>query len=167
MQNKDKIKNKINIPKLKKKIKKNITKNKINIPKYVLDGNQNIPEGVKIVKDYFNNCGNPLYEVCLVGQKELLSEDLQKMDYKGLQFISTLGSLTEENIRQYFFWLPTNVLKSFFFINRLISNPENDFNKTNLGIHVLSLVPKKEIEELNNLGYGLTSWDSLDVYISR
>lgn len=154
-----------NKDKMKKKTQK-ITKNKINIPKYVLDGNQNIPKGVKIIRDYFNDCSNQEYELCLVGKKELLEEDLQKVDYKGLQFIST-GRITEDNTKKFFFWLPKNVLKSIFFINKMISNPENDFNKTDLGIHVLSLVPKTEIEELKKLGYGLTSWESLDVYFDR
>ena len=48
----------------------------------------------------------------------------------------------------------------------LVSNPENDFNKTKLGIHTIGLVPIKYIDELNKLGYGLTSWNGLQVYFS-
>ena len=153
MKNKDIIEN--------KEIKK-----KMNIPKYVLDGNQNIPEGVKIIRDYFNDCSNQKYELCLVGDKETLAEDLQKDNLKVREFIST-SKITEENLRKYFFWLPLNVLKSVQEINKMISNPDNDFNKTELGIHTLALVPKTEMKELKKLGYGLTSWNSLEVYVQE
>ena len=50
-------------------------------------------------------------------------------------------------------------------LNKLVSNPENDFNKT-LGIHTIGLVPIDEIQALNDLGYGLSSWNSIKVYAS-
>ena len=62
-------------------------------------------------------------------------------------------------------FLPEIVKKSIKNINKLISNPENDFNKTNLGIHTLGLVRISEIKPLNDLGYGnTTSWDGIGVY---
>ena len=39
----------------------------IEIPKYVLEGNQNIPEDLKKVIDYFRDCGNKNYSVSLIG----------------------------------------------------------------------------------------------------
>ena len=158
MKNKDIIENKEIM-----EIKDIIKKKKMDIPKYVLDGNQNIPEGIKIIRDYFNDCSNQKYELCLVGDKETLAEDLQKDNLKVKEFIST-SKITKENLRKYFFWLPLNVIKSFLEINKMISNPDNEFNKTELGIHTLALVPKTEIKELKKLGYGLTSWNSLEVY---
>ena len=48
-----------------------------------------------------------------------------------------------------------------------LSNPENDFNQNpKLGIHSIGLVPKIEIKDLNDLGYGLTSWNGVQVFSS-
>ena len=46
----------------------------------------------------------------------------------------------------------------------MISNPENDFNKSNLGVHTLGLVPISEIKPLNDLGYRNNSWNGIYVY---
>ena len=43
---------------------------RIEIPKYILDGNQYIPEDLNKVLDYFRDCGNKNYQVCLLGEKE-------------------------------------------------------------------------------------------------
>ena len=61
--------------------------NKNEIPKYVLEGNQNIPEDLKKVKDYFREFGNKNYQVCLVGKKESVAKDLKERDYQGKNFI--------------------------------------------------------------------------------
>ena len=45
-----------------------------------------------------------------------------------------------------------------------MGNPDNEFNKTNLGIHTLGLVPISEIKSLNDSGFGLLSWNSIGVY---
>jgi hypothetical protein len=41
-------------------------KKKNEIPEYVLSGNKNIPKDLKVVKYYFENCGNKNYQLCLV-----------------------------------------------------------------------------------------------------
>ena len=146
---------------LKKKVSVKDTE-KIEIPKYVLEGNQNIPEDLKKVLDYFRDCGNQNYQVILVGEKESVKKDLKKRGYQGdypfIHFdLKELGGV--------YGFLPERVKKSIQNINQLISNPENDFNKTNLGIHTLGLVRVSEIKTLNDLGYGnTTSWDGIGVY---
>lgn len=135
----------------------------IPIPKYVLVGNENVPEPIKIIKDYFDECSNRQFALCLVGNKETLNKDLKKIQSNDLDFVSA-GKITNDEVKQYFYWLPIKVLTAIRYINQLVSNPENDFNKTNLGVHTLGLVPIKDIDELNKLGYGLTSWNGLQVY---
>ena len=53
-------------------------KKTIETPKYVLEGNQNIPEDLKKVIEYFKNCGNKNYQICLVGERESVKSDLKK-----------------------------------------------------------------------------------------
>ena len=137
---------------------------KIFIPKYVLEGNQNIPDSLKIVLDYFRDCGNKNYQVCLVGKKESVAKDLKEKGFKDkYPFIH----LDNQSLNEEYPFLSISVKNAIRRINRLISNPENDFNKTNLGIHTLGLVPISEIDSLNGLGYGLTSWNSIDVYMEN
>ena len=66
-------------------------------------------------------------------------------------------------------FLPISIKNEIRTINKLVSNPDNDFNRSVwvialLGIHTLGLVPVSEIRNLNGLGYGLTSWNSVEVY---
>ena len=140
--------------------KKNEIK-KIEIPKYVLEGNQNIPENLKKILDYFGDCGNQNYQVCLVGKKESVAKDLKEKGYKGdYPFIH----LDNNSLNSIYGFLPEAVKKSIQNINKLISNPENFFNTTNLGIHTLGLVQISEIEKLNDKGFGLSSWNIIKVY---
>ena len=135
--------------------------NQIEIPEYVLEGNQNIPKDLKKVKDYFRDCGNKNYQVCLVGKKESVAKDLKEKGFKGkYPFIH----LDNQSLNEDYPFLPISVKNAIRRTNKLISNPENDFNITDLGIHTLGLVPISEIKPLNDLGYGLTSWNSIDVY---
>ena len=46
-------------------------KEKILKPEYFLEGNLNIPKSLKIVNDYFKDCGNKNYRVCLIGKKRI------------------------------------------------------------------------------------------------
>ena len=143
---------------LKKQLKKQVSvkeTEKIEIPKYVLEGNQNIPEDLKKVLDYFRDCGNKNYRVCLVGEKESVAKDLKEKNYQGKPFIH----LDNKSLNEDYPFLPISVKNAIRRINRLISNPDNDFNKTKLGIHTLGLVSISEIDSLNALGYGLTSWN--------
>ena len=134
--------------------------NQIEIPKYVLEGNQNIPEDLKKVLDYFRDCGNKNYQVCLVGKKESVAKDLKEKNYQGKPFIH----LDNKSLNEKYPFLQISVMNSIRRINKLISNSENDFNTTKLGIHTLGLVPISEIKPLNDLGYGLTSWHNIKVY---
>ena len=146
-----------------KKIKKfSIEENeKIEVPKYVLESNQNIPESLKKVFEYFRDCGNKNYRVCLVGKKESVSKDLKKKGFNGeYPFIH----FESKDLNSIYSFLPEAVKKSIQNINKLISNPETDFNTTDLGIHTLGLVRISEIKVLNELGYGLTSWNGVSVY---
>ena len=43
-------------------------------------------------------------------------------------------------------FFPVRVKNSIIRTNRLISNPENDFNQSKLGVHTLGLVPISEIK---------------------
>ena len=133
---------------------------KIEIPKYVLDGNKNIPGDLKKVKDYFRDCGNKNYKVCLVGEKESVAKDLKERGYQGQEFIH----LDNQSLNEEYPFLQISVKNAIRRTNKLISNPDNDFNKTKLGIHTLGLVPASEIDPLNALDYGLTSWNGINVF---
>jgi hypothetical protein len=137
-----------------------MTKEKIEIPKYVLEGNQNIPSDLKTVKDYFRDCGNKNYQVCLVGKKESVAKDLKEINYQGKPFIH----LDNQSLNEDYPFLSIGVKNSIRRTNRLISNPENVFNKTKLGIHTLGLVPVDEIKILNAFGYGLIYWNGIYAY---
>lgn len=143
-----------------KKQKKNEKKSLIPIPEYVIYGDKNIPECLKRVLDYFSDCGNKNYQVCLVGEKELIAKDLKEKGYQGKEFIH----LDNKNLNENYPFLSIRIKNAIRRINKLTSNPENDFNKTKLGIHTLGLVPVNEINQLNGLGYGLTSWHNIKVY---
>ena len=167
---------------------------KVEIPKYVLEGNQNIPEDLKKVIDYFRDCGNKNYQVCLVGKKETLKTDFQNVNNdiinifeknkklydteeimknikEAIKIPNKISSdypfihLTDKNTKNIYSFLPVNVKNSIKRINRMISNPENSFNKTYLGIHTLGLVPISQIKNLNNFGYGLTYWNNLEIFV--
>lgn len=140
-------------------------KKQIEIPEYVLSGNKNIPKDLKVVQDYFENCGNKNYQVCLVGDKEKLSKDLKKKNYQGKEFIH----LDDKNLKDIYSFLPDSIKNSIKKINRMISNSENSFNqnhgnKSILGIHTLGLVPIDEIKNLNELNYGNCFWHDIKVY---
>ena len=138
---------------------------RIIIPKYVLggpDGRDNIQEDLKKVIDYFKDCGNRNYQVCLVGEKESTRRNYKTIIAKGKEFIHFgTQSLNEE-----YAFLPISVKNSIRRINKLVSNPDNDFNKTTLGIHTLGLVAISEIKPLNDAGYGTTKWNSIGVFSS-
>ena len=141
-----------------------MSKEKIEIPKYVLEGNQNIPEDLKKVLDYFRDCGNKNYQLCLAGKKESVAKDLKEESFKDkYPFIH----LDNKSLNEDYPFLQISVKNSIRRINKLISNSENDFNTTKLGIHTLGLVPISEIKPLNDLGYGLTSWHNIKVLCGR
>ena len=150
-----------------KQIKKTTVSNKetqkIVTPTYVLEGNLNIPESLKTVKDYFRDCGNKNYQVCLVGKRESVAKDLKERGYQGKEFIH----LDTPSLKTLFPFFPVRVNNSIIRTNRLISNPRNDFNKTPAGSHTLGLVPISEIQTLNDLGYGTTFWNSVGVFASQ
>jgi hypothetical protein len=137
-----------------------MSKEKIEIPKYVLEGNKNIPEDLKKVFDYFRDCGNKNYELCLVGEKESVAKDLKEIGYQGKEFIH----LDNQSLKTMYPFFPVKVKNSIIRTNRLISNPDNDFNQSKSGVHTLGLAPISEIKALNDLGYGLTSWNGIYVY---
>ena len=137
-----------------------MSKEKIEIPKYVLEGNKNIPEDLKKVVDYFRDCGNKNYELCLVGEKESVAKDLKEIGYQGKEFIH----LDNQSLKTMYPFFPVKVKNSIIRTNRLISNPDNDFNQSKSGVHTLGLAPISEIKALNDLGYGLTSWNGIYVY---
>lgn len=135
--------------------------NQIEIPKYVLEGNQNIPEDLKKVLDYFRDCGNKNYQVCLVGEKESIAKDLKEKGYQGKEFIH----LDNKNLNKNYPFLPISIKNAIRRINKLVMNSDNGFNKIQqLGIHTLGLVPVNEINQFNGLDYGLTSWHNIKVY---
>ena len=134
----------------------------IEIPKYVLYGNQNIPEDLKTILDYFLECGNKDYQVCLVGEKESISQNLKDQNYQGKEFIH----FDTQNLETIYLLFPVRIRNAIKRLNKLVSNPENDFNKT-LGIHTIGLVPIDEIQALNDFGYGLSSWNSIKVYTTN
>ena len=127
----------------------------IETPKYVLKGNQSIPEALKKVIEYFQNHGNKNYQVCLVGERESIKSDLKKKMYTGEEFIY----LNNKNLNKNYPFFPISIKNSIRKVNKLVSNPENSFNNTNLGI-----VPTNEIKILNQMGFGRTSWNGIKVY---
>ena len=136
--------------------------NQITIPKYVVDGNLNIPEDLKKVLDYFRECANQKYQLCLVGEKESVAKDLKGIGYQGKEFLHLDNKGLDDNYP----FFPVSIKNSIRRLNLLVSNPENDFNQNpKLGIHSIGLVPKIEIKDLNDLGYGLTSWNGVQVFI--
>jgi hypothetical protein len=126
--------------------------------KYVLNQNNYVLEDLKTINDYFTN---KKYNLCLVGNKESITEDLKEKKYEGKEFIH----LTNKNLKEVFPFFDIKIKNKIKRINGLISNPENDFNKTKLGIHTLGLVPVEEIHILNSKGFGLYAWNGLKVYI--
>ena len=148
---------------LKKQLKKKVSvkdTEKIEIPKYVLEGDKNIPEDLKKVIDYFRDCGNQKFAVCLVGKRESIENDLKE---KVVQY--PFIHLTEKNLKDIYSFLPVSVKKSIRYINKLVSNPQNSFNQNPLlGVHNLGLVFSDEIPKLNEFGYGLPSWNGIQIY---
>ena len=140
--------------------------NQIEIPKYVLEGNQNIPEDLKTVIDYFKDCGNKNYSVALIGTQgspgAIIAENSLKE--KGYQGDYPFIHLDNNSLKDIYVFLPVSVKNSIIRINKLISNPENDFNITDLGIHTLGLIYNPSIPKLNDLGYGRTTWNGVGVF---
>ena len=130
----------------------------IPILKYVLEGSQNIPEDLKKVIDYFKDCGNKNYDVQQV--KKSIIQNLKDQNYQGKEFIH----LDDKNLKEIYVFLPISVKNSILRINKLVSNPENNFNKSKLGIHTLGLAPLASIPEFNKLDYGNTTWNSIKVF---
>ena len=156
----------------------------VEIPKYVFDGSKNIPEDLKKVIDYFKDSEYKNYQVCLVGKEETLKTDfktiyndannfLQKNEENNIakkvvkiskKMISSYSfiHLTDENIKGIYSGLPINIKNAIHRINKLVSNPTNEFNS----IHTLGLVLNSEVKTLNEFGYGLTSWNTIKIYVS-
>ena len=65
-----------------------MSKQKIETPIYVLEGNHNIPKDLNKIEDYFRDCGNKNYRVCLVGEKGSVAKDLKEKDYSGQKIIN-------------------------------------------------------------------------------
>ena len=141
-------------------VKKETNKNEI-IPKYVLEGNLNIPFCLKKTLEYFRDCGNKKYQLCLVGKGDSVVKDLKNNNFQGNYPFIHLGSKELESIYSF---LPEKVKKEIKNINKLMSNPENDFNKTNLGLHTLGLISIPAIKPLNDFGCGTTFWNGLRVF---
>ena len=131
-----------------------------------MEGNQNIPEDLKKVVDYFRDCGNKNYSVSLIGTQgspgAIRTEKLLKE--RGGNPEITYMHLSNENLNSIYSFLPISVKNAIRRINKLISNPENDFNITDLGIHTLGLIYTPSIPTLNELGYGLSSWNGIYVF---
>ena len=85
-----------------------------------------------------------------------------KYTYQGKEFIH----FDTQNLKTIYFLFPVRIRNAIKRLNKLVSNPENDFNKT-LGIHTIGLVPIDEIQALNELGYGLSSWNTIKVYTTN
>ena len=150
-------------PKTQLKEKKSIEETKsIEEIKYVGKGDIYMPECLKKILDYFSNSGNKNYQVCLAGEKESHDKDLKKRGYTGKKFIH----FDNNNLNENYPFLPISIKNAIKRVNKLVSNPENTFNKSyaNLGIHTVGLVSVEEIQNLKSLGYGLRSWNSIDVY---
>ena len=80
--------------------------------------------------------------------------------YTGEEFIH----LDNKNLNENYPFLPISIKNSIRRVNRLVSNPKNTINSTNLGIHSLGLVTINEIKILNQMGFGRTSWNGIKVY---
>jgi len=139
-----------------------MTEDKTNEIKYVLDGTLNIPEDLKTIKDYFRDCGNTEYQVCLVGKKESVKENLKDKNYTGKEFIL----LDDASILETYVFLPNRIKNAIRRINKLVSNPENDFNKTSLGIHALGLFSLVDLKALNDCGFGLSFWHGIEIFFN-
>jgi hypothetical protein len=127
-------------------------------PKYVLDGTEYIPECLYTVKTYFGS--DDVYQLCLVGDRETMAADLDSL---GLAHVYPFVHFTDSNLSGQS-GIPLPVKEAIREVNALVSNPENLFNTTNLGIHTAGLVRVSEIEDLNHLDYGLSSWNGIMVY---
>ena len=133
-------------------------------PKYVLDGTEYIPDCLYTAKTYFGNLySDDVYEFCLVGDKETMASDLDEQGFSGVYpFVHyTDSDLSGQP------GIPLPVKEAIRGVNETISNPENVFNTTDLGIHTGGLVKVSEIEQLNDLGYGLSAWNGIKVYTAK
>ena len=75
--------------------------------------------------DYFRDCGNKNYRVCLVWEKESVAKDLKENNYQGKPFIH----LDNKSLNEEYPFLPLRVQTGIIRTNILISNPNNDFNR--------------------------------------
>lgn len=127
---------------------------------YVLHGNINIPVELKKILDWMKDCGNKNYEIILVGEKEKVNSYLREMCFTGKH----PNFLTNDALQNVYPFLPNTIKNSMKRVNNLISNPNNEFNQTRLGIHTIGLLPKESKPALDKLSFGLTTWNGIRVY---
>jgi len=133
-------------------------------PKYVLDGTEHIPKCLSTVKEYFGNLySDDVYEFCLVGDKETMAADL---DEQGFSDVYPFVHYTDSDLSGQS-GIPLPVKEAIREVNASVSNPRNVFNMTDLGIHTGGVVRTSEIEQLNDLGYGLSDWNGIKVYTKK
>ena len=137
----------------------------IKTPRYIpsLDKKTYIPAPLRKLLNPKNNVVPDGYKLCLVGEQESIVADLNNKGYTGKPFIHLNDSAIAKGGA--YVDLSDKIKNAITTINDMVKRPNNLFNTDpNLGIHTLGFVPIDEIADLNDLGYGLLSWNGIDVY---
>lgn len=137
----------------------------INTPRYImnLDKTTYIPAPLRKLLNSKNNFIPDGYNLCLVGEQESVTSDLNDKGYTGKSFIHLDAAAIAKGGA--YFHTSEKIKKAITTINDMVKRDNTVFNEQeNLGIHTLGFVPIDDISELNRLGYGLLSWQGIFVY---
>ena len=93
------------------------------------ENNKIILRKIKKIQKYMNECKYTNYELCLLGEENIVSSYLQENNYNGKPFIY----FDNNSLKIKYPFFKKEMIKNIEYINSLLSNPLNEFNVNNFG----------------------------------